>query len=58
MSLDIEKAKKKLRLKKMDTHIDEMTIQKMVLLEKVEKLDSEIDIAKQQIEELKQEIGE
>ena len=58
MSLDIEVAKKKLRLKKMDTHIDEMEIQKMVLLEKIEKIDSEIKIAKEQKEELAKEIGE
>lgn len=58
MSMDIEAAKKRLRLKKMDTHIDEMEIQKLILLEKIEKLDSEIQIAKEQKEELAKEIGE
>lgn len=54
----IEQKRKELRIKKMDANIDEMEIQKLILLEKVEKLDLEIETAKQQIEELKQEIGE
>lgn len=56
--MSIEKAKKKLRLKKMDTHVDEMEIQKMILHDKIEKLEAEILTAKEQIEELKKEIGE
>jgi hypothetical protein len=49
---------KKLKIKKMDAHIDEMAIQKLRLMEKVNKLDSEIELAKTQIEEIKQELGE
>ena len=58
MMSNIEIMKKKLRLKKMDAHADELEIQKLLLLEKVEKIDGEIKIAQEQIEELKLEIGE
>lgn len=54
----IEEKRKQLRIKKMDANLDEMEIQKLILLEKVEKIDEEMAITKQQIEELKQEIGE
>lgn len=47
----------KLRIKKMDAHRDEMMIQKLKLLEKAAKLDSEIDTATKQIEELENKLN-
>ena len=58
MQSDIKLLETKLKIKKMDAHRDEMAIQKLRLIEKVAKLDAEIETTTQQIEELKQEIGE
>jgi len=57
MLSNIEKLELKLKVKKMDTHRDEMEIQKLKLLEKVDKLDAEITLADSQIEELKQKLN-
>lgn len=58
MQSDIKVLETKLKIKKMDAHRDEMTIQKLRLMEKVAKLEAEIETTTQQIEELKQELGE
>ena len=49
---------KKLKLKKIDAHADELAIQQLKLMEKAGKIGGEIDIAKQTIEDLKKEIAE
>ena len=58
MQSNILLLEKKLKLKKIDAHADELAIQKLKLLEKAGKLDGEIDIANNTIEDLKKEIAE
>ena len=49
---------KKLKYKKIDAHMDETEINKLRLMEKVDKLDSEMAIAANTLKELKVEIKE
>jgi len=49
---------KKLKLKKVDAHADELTIQKLKLIEKINKLDGEIELANNTVAELQLEITE
>lgn len=58
MQSNIQLLEKKLKLKKIDAHKDELAIQKLKLIEKASKLDDEIAIADQTIEEIKNEIAE
>lgn len=58
MQSNIILLEKKLKLKKIDAHGDELLIQKLKLMEKASKLDGEIEIANTTIEELKIEIKE
>lgn len=58
MQSKIQVLEKKLKLKKVDAHRDELEINKLRLLEKAYKLDEEIALAEQTIEELKTEILE
>ena len=47
---------KELRVKKMDAHVDEMRLNKLKLLQKADKIEAEVEIAEQQIADLKKEI--
>ena len=59
MQLDeIAKLEKKVRLKKMETNIDEYELSKLKLMQKIAKLDEEIVNQKEAIELLKKELGE
>lgn len=58
MQSKIQVLEKKLKLKKVDAHRDELEINKLRLLEKAYKLDEEIALAEQTINELKTEILE
>ena len=58
MQSKIQVLEKKLKLKKVDALRDELEINKLRLLEKAYKLDEEIALAEQTIEELKTEIIE
>ena len=58
MQSNILLLEKKLKLKKVDAHKDELAIQKLKLLEKAAKLDDEIALADQTLGELQQEITE
>jgi hypothetical protein len=49
---------KKLRLKKMDAHKDELVINQLKLMEKADKLSEEISIAQSAVDELQKEITE
>lgn len=49
---------KKLKLKKIDAHMDELVIQKLKLLEKADKLDGEIELAQSTLDDLRKEIKE
>lgn len=57
MQSDIGLLETKLKIKKMDAHRDEMMIQKLRLLEKVAKLELEIETTTEQIEELENKLN-
>ena len=56
MQNNIAIMEKELRVKKMDAHVDEMRLNKLKLLQKADKIEAEVEIAEQQIAELKKEI--
>jgi hypothetical protein len=58
MQNDLDKLEKKIRIKKMDAHADELRLNKLKLLQKADKLDEEIAAVVESIDKLKQEIGE
>lgn len=55
---EIEILEAKLKIKKMDAHIDEMELNKLKLAQKIEKLDKEIALQQEAINEKKQLIKE
>lgn len=55
---EIAKLEKKLRLRKMETSIDEFQLSKLKLMQKIAKLDEEIASQEEAIANLKQELGE
>lgn len=57
MQSNIHILETKLKIKKMDAHCDEMMIQKLRLMEKVAKLDLEIETTQEQIEELNNKLN-
>lgn len=58
MQSNIQLLEKKLKLKKIDAHKDELAIQQLKLMEKASKLDGEIALVDETIAEIKKEIAE
>jgi hypothetical protein len=58
MRSKMEILEKKLRMKKMDAHKDELAINQLKLMEKIDKLNEEILLAESSITELSNEIKE
>lgn len=56
--MDIEKARKQLELKKVETAMAEMEFKKLERLADIERIENNIEIQKQRIRELKDELKE